>query len=154
MPKIQEEIEIAAPPAEVFRFAHDVASRPKWDVRVVRMELLTSAPLRSGTLFRIDAGSGGVVSFSWDGEVMAYRFPHSSMIRVMDAAPSSPFTRGTTEAWEFTATGNGTRVTITRDYKTRGFLGRLGDALGGRAAARRAIRRSLLNLKRLLEKGR
>ncbi len=152
MPKIVEQIEISAAPADVFRFAHDVANRPKWDVRVVRMELLTPSPVRSGTLFRVDAGSGGYVSFSWDGEVMAYHFPHSSSIRVMDAAPSSPFTRGSTESWEFSSTGSGTRVTISRDYRTRGFLGRLGDALGGRASARRAIRRSLANLKRLIEK--
>ena len=153
MPKIHAQIDIDAAPAEVFRFAHDPASRPKWDVRVVQMELITSAPVRSGTLFRVDAGSGGYVSFSWEGEVMAFHFPHSSSIRVMDAAPSASFARGTTESWDFSSTGGGTRVTIARDYKTRGFIGRVTDALVGRASAKRALRRSLVNLKRLMEKG-
>jgi uncharacterized protein YndB with AHSA1/START domain len=152
MPKIQGQIEIDAAAADVFRFAHDAASRSKWDMRVVNMELLTPAPVRSGTLFRVDAGSGGYVSFSWEGEITAFHFPHSSTFRVMDAAPSSPFVRGSTESWEFSSTGGGTRVTISRDYKTRGFIGKVTDALGGRATAKRAIRRSLANLKRLMEK--
>ena len=150
MPLIEESIEIAAAPSDVFRFCHDPAQRPEWDVRVVRMELLTSSPVRSGTLIRVDAAQGGRYAFSWDGEVASYRFPSGSEVRVLDAAPSSPFSGGT-ETWDFSRSGSGTRVKISWDYKTRGIIKRILDALGRRVAVRSQIKRSLANLKALLE---
>ena len=150
MPLIQDRIQIAAAPAEVFRFCHDIANRPNWDVRVIRVELLTSAPVRSGTLFRADAARSGAYAFSWDGEYASYQFPSSSSVRVLDAAPSSPFVSGT-ETWTFSSMGGGTRLALSWDYKPRGFLGRIVDALVGRASTRRAIKRSLANLKNLIE---
>ena len=114
------------------------------------MELLTSGPVRSGTLIRVDAARSGSYAFSWDGEYESYHFPSSSRVRVLDAAPSSPFVRGT-ETWEFISVAGGTRLAVTWDYATRGFLGRVADALVRRGATRRAIRRSLNNLKTLVE---
>jgi len=153
MARIEEHIEIAAAPANVFRFCHDVTRWPKWDERVMRAELLTSEPIRRGTLLRIDAGRSGRFLFSWDAEYAEFQFPHNSTLRVIDAAPSSPFGSGA-ESWQVSAVGGGTRFTLVWEYQPRGFLGRLGDALGGRASTRRAIRRSLANLKALIEAGR
>jgi hypothetical protein len=151
--RIEEHIEIAAAPANLFRFCHDVARRPDWDGRVVRAELLTPAPVRRGTLLNIDAGRAGRFLFSWDAEYAEFQFPSGSMLRVLDAAPSAPFRTGS-ESWQFNSTGGGgTRFTLVWDYQPRGVLARLADVLGGRASTRRAIRRSLANLKRIVEAG-
>ena len=69
---------------------------------------------------------------------------------MIDAAPSSPFVSGS-EKWNFGPASSGTRFSLAWEYKPRNFLARIADALGQRAATRRAIRRSLANLKQLLE---
>ncbi len=152
MARIEEHVEIAAAPANVFRFCHDPARRPEWDERVIRVELLTNPPVRRGTLFRVDAGRSGRFAFTWDAEYTEFQFPTSSTVRVLDAALSSPFGTGS-ESWQFSSVSGGTRFTLVWDYKPRGFLARLADALGRRASTRRAIRRSLANLKAILETG-
>ncbi len=155
MARIEGHIEIAAAPAAVFRFCHDVARRPDWDERVMCVELLTPAPVRRGTLLRVDAGRSGKFLFSWDAEYVEFRFPHSSKLQVLDTAPSSPFDAGS-ESWQFSpvsSMGGGTRFTLVWDYRPRGFLARIADALGRRAEARRAIQRSLANLKAVIEAG-
>lgn len=155
MAHIEERIEILAAPADVFRFCHDVARWPDWDERVVGVQLLSSAPVRRGTLVRIDAGRGGRFLFSWDAEFAEFQYPHNSTLQVLDAAPSSPFKTGS-ESWQCSSLGSprrGTRFTLAWDYQPRGFLGRVADALGGRASTRRSIRRSLANLKRIIEAG-
>ena len=156
MPIIQETVDIAVGPADVFRFSHDAASRPEWDELVLRVEFLTPPPMRLGTLLRIDAKPGGSSSvFSWDAEVISYHFPLSSTVRVLDTAFSSPLGPGSEVSWEFTsAAGGGTRVTWIWNYKPRGFFASIRDKLGGRAATQRAIRNSLNNLKTMVEGGR
>jgi hypothetical protein len=150
MARIEEHVHVAAARADLFRFCHDVARRPQWDERVVRVKLLTSRPIRRGTLLRVDAGRAGRVLFSWDAEYADFHFPSSSTLRVLDAAPSSPFRAGT-ETWQFSPTAAGTRLTVVWDYQPRGVLARIADALGRRALTRRAIQRSLANLKTIIE---
>jgi uncharacterized membrane protein len=155
VPIIEETIDIEAGPADVFRFCHDAKSRPEWDEQVLRVELLSPAPMRLGTLLRVDAkpASGSSV-FTWDAEVVSYHFPMSSTIRVLDTAFSSPFGPGSEVNWEFRSVSGGTRVTWIWSYKPRGFFASVRDALGGRAATQRAIRNSLKNLKAMVEGGR
>jgi hypothetical protein len=148
---IEESIEIAASPSAVFKLCHDIARRPEWDARVVRVELLTPAPLRRGSLVRIEAGSKGKFLFSWDAEYADYRFPGGSTLKVLDAAPSSPFKSGT-ETWRVDKSPDGTRFVLLWEYTPRGIIARLRDSLGRRAATGRAIRHSLSNLKALAEK--
>jgi hypothetical protein len=155
VPIIEETVDIAVGPADVFRFCHDAASRPEWDEQVLRIEFLTPPPLRQGTLLRMDAKPGGGSSvFSWDAEVISYHFPRSSTVRVLDTAFSSPFGAGSEISWGFGSATGGTRVTWTWTYRPRGFLASIRDILGGRAATQRAIRKSLNNLKTTLEGGR
>jgi YD repeat-containing protein len=153
MPHIEESIDIAAPLADVFRYCHDIARRPRWDVQATHVELLSPAPIRQGTLFRVDASYGGGAVFSWDAEYIGFQFPLTSRVRVIDTAPSSPFATGSEVTWQFSSVGGQTRFTWTWDYKARGFLSRITDLLGGQASVRRGIRRSLAKLKELLEKG-
>jgi uncharacterized membrane protein len=153
MPKIEEQIEIAAARADVFRFSHDIASWPDWNEQVVAVELLTSSPIRSGTLIRIDADAGGSV-FSWDAEYIGYQMPAGSKLRVLDAASSSPFGKGSQLTWQLESIGSGTRFIWSWNYQPHGFLASIADKLGKRAATQRAIKRSLENLKNLIESGR
>ena len=153
MPHIEESIDIEATPADVFRYCHDIAKRPRWDVQATHVELLTPPPVRQGTLFRVDASYGGGAVFSWDAEYTSFQFPRASRVRVLDTAPSSPFAAGGEVNWQFSSVGGQTRFTWTWDYRPRGILSRIADILGGRAATRRAIRRSQARLKELLEKG-
>ena len=152
MPCIEESIEIAAAPVDVFKFCHDTARWSEWNERVVGMEMLSSKQIRRGTLLSIDAGRAGRYLFSWDAEYTEFQFPRGSTRRVVNAASSSPFKSGT-EVWKFDSAGSGTRFTVEWEYQTRNFLSRIGDALGRRAATRGAIRRSLAKLKTLLEGG-
>ena len=150
MARIEDSIDIAATPSAAFRFCHDPTHRAEWDERVTGIELLTPGPVRRGTLLRIDAGRSGKFLFSWDAEYAGFQFPRSSTLRVIDAAPSSPFVSGT-EKWDFGPASGGTRFSLAWEYKPRSFFARIADALGQRAATRRAIRHSLANLKQLLE---
>ncbi len=154
MPRIEEYIDIAARQADVFRFCHDVGSRPKWDEQVMHVELLTPSPIRQGTLLRVDAKYSGGSVFSWDGEVVNYHFPVSSKVRVIDTASTSPFGPGSQINWEFSSAGSSTRLTWVWDYQPRGILARILDKLGGHASTQRAIKNSLNNLKGMIESGR
>jgi uncharacterized protein YndB with AHSA1/START domain len=154
VPTIEETIDIAAGPSDVFRFCHDAARRPDWDEQVLHVELLTPRPIRLGTLLRVDGKQSGGSVFSWDGEVVSYQFPLHSRIRVLDVASSSPFAPGSEINWKFSSAGSSTRLTWTWDYQPRGFIARVLDSLGGRASTQRAIKNSLNNLKALIEGGR
>jgi len=152
MPRIEEHIEIAAPTSTVFRFCYDAAKRPEWDERMKRMELITPEPIRQGTLFQVDAISSGGAVFGWEGEFFEYKYPMNATIKVLDAAPSSPFKSGT-ETWRFSAMGGTTALSVVWEYQPRNVIARIVDAVAGRALTRQAIRRSLANLKKMVENG-
>lgn len=150
MPRIEERIEIAAPSSTVFRACHDAAKRPEWDERMRRMELITPTPIRQGTLFQVDAKSSGGSVFGWEGEFSEYKYPINATLKVLDAAPSSPFKAGT-EAWQYSASGGTTNLIVVWEYQPRNILARIIDAVAGKALTRQALRRSLANLKKIVE---
>ena len=150
MTRIEASVEIAVAPTTVFRLCHDLDRRLEWDERVVGAEMISPSPVRRGSLIRIDAGRAGQYQFTWDAEYINYQLPSGSTLKVIDAAPSSPFQSGT-ETWKLDHVSGGTRFTLIWEYQPRGFLGRIADALGRRRATQNAIRRSLANLKALLE---
>lgn len=150
MARIEASIQIAARPATVFRYCHDLDRRPEWDERVVGAEMITPPPVRSGSVIRIDAGRSGEYQFTWDAEYTTYQMPSGSTLKVLDAAPSAPFRSGT-ETWRLRQTGEGTDFTLIWEYQPRGFIARITDALGRRAGTARAIRQSLEKVKTLIE---
>ena len=153
MARIEAQIEIAAASSDVFRFCHDVTHRAEWDERVSGIEMLSPSPVRQGRLLSVDASRGGRYAFSWDAEYTEFKYPSGSTVRVLNAAPSSPYKAGT-ESWSFSSTGavgGGTRFAVVWEYEPRHILARIADAVGGRASNQRAVRRSLANLKELLE---
>ncbi len=151
MPHIEASIDIAAARADVFQFCHDAASRPDWDEQVTYIELLTPTPIRRGTLFRVDAGQAGGSIFSWDAEYIDFQFPSGSKVKALDTAASSPFAAGSKMTWQFESVGGNTHFTWIWDYRPRGILATIADKLGGQASTHRAIKRSLVNLKTILE---
>jgi uncharacterized protein YndB with AHSA1/START domain len=152
--KIAEAIQIAATPAEVFRFCHDLKRRPTWDERVDRIELQgLSRVLRKGALVRVDSHTGAQLPYSWEGEYTQFKMPHSSSVRAIETAQVSHFCAGSTEEWQFEPSQGGTRFAIIWTYEPRGFLGRLYDYLFRRTSLRRSVRRSLANAKTLAEGG-
>jgi len=153
MPRIKEQIEIAAARTDVFRFCHDITRRTEWDEQVAQIELLTPRPIRSGTLLRVDAKYERGAVFTWDAEYIEYHIPQNSRMRVIDAASSSPFATESQVSWEFESVGASTRFTWVWDYKSNGIIARIIDTLGRRAATQRAIRRSLVKLKKIIEGG-
>ena len=152
MARIEASIEIAAAPMTVFRFCHDLARWPEWNARVVGTEMITSGPVRRGSLIRIDAGRSGQYRFTWEAEYASYQMPSGSTLKALDVAPSSPFKSGT-ETWQLSQVAAGTRFTLIWEYEPKGFISRVMDALGGRSATGRAIRSSLKNLQALIEAG-
>lgn len=153
MPRIEESIDIAAAASDVFRFCHDVANRPKWDEEVLGIEVLTPGPVRQGTLMRIDSKQAGGAAFSWDAEYVGFKFPSDSRLRVIDAASSSPFGRGSELKWEISSAAGGTHLNWVWDYQPNGFLARIFDLLGKRFSTQRSIKNSLSNLKTMIETG-
>ena len=152
MPRIEEQIEIAVARVDVFKFCHDVKQRAQWDEQVEYIEVLTQGSMRQGALLRIDARQGKSV-FTWDAEVAEYQLPQQSRVKVLDAAKTSPFGRGSYLIWKFDSVGAGTQLTWIWDYQANGWAARIMDALGRQVAARRGIKRSLANLKQTLESG-
>jgi uncharacterized membrane protein len=150
MPRLQEQIDIERFPTDLFRFCHDVDHWAEWDERVTRVQILTHKPIRRGTMVRIDTQLTAGNVFSWEAEFVDYSFPDRSRIEVIDAAPSSYFVAGS-EEWRFESSAKGTRFTLTWDYRPRGLIGRIADALVWRGSTRRAIRQSLANLKVIAE---
>lgn len=153
MARIETQIEIEAAAHNVFRFCHDMERRAEWDERVTRTQVLTSKPIRRGTLIRFDTRPAMGSVFSWEGEMVEYDFPSGSRLEVVDVAPSSTFVSGS-ETWRFTSsggTGGATSFRLIWDYKPRGIVGSIVDLLMRRGATRRAIKDSLQNVKTLLE---
>ncbi|MGD2144076.1 MAG: SRPBCC family protein [Anaerolineae bacterium] len=150
MARIEEQIEIAAPSTDVFRFCHDLDRRPEWDERVTSVKALTRGPVRKGTVVRVDTQPSGGRVFSWEAEFVEYHPPSGSKLEVIDAAPSSYFVSGS-EKWRLESSATGTLLSLSWEYQPRGLVGRVLDTLVRRGATRRAIEQSLENLKRTME---
>ena len=150
MPRLVEQIQIARRPPDTFRLCHDLDRRAEWDERVTRVEVLTPKPVRRGSVVRIDMRPAMGSVFSWEGEFVDYTFPSSSKLEVIDTAPSSYFVAGR-EAWRLETSGRGTLLTLIWEYRPRGLIGRIVDALMRRGSIRRAIKQSLKNLKAVAE---
>jgi hypothetical protein len=54
----QNMIDIAAPPGEVFDFIVDVQNEPRWNPRMLDVQMLTPEPIGAGTRFCVTFGRG------------------------------------------------------------------------------------------------
>jgi uncharacterized protein YndB with AHSA1/START domain len=138
------EVEIARPRADVAAYAADPDNATAWYENIVSAEWRTEPPLREGSRFAFEA--------RFLGRTLAYTYEVRELVpakRFVMATAEGPFPMETTYTWE-DAPGGGTRMTLRNRGEPSGFA-RVGTPLMV-AAMRRANRKDLERLKRLLEK--
>ncbi len=140
---VETEIVIQRPRAEVAEFAADPANVPAWYVNIKSVEWKTPPPAAVGSRIAFVA--------HFLGRRMAYTYEIVELVRgerlVMRTA-DGPFPMETTYAWETTPDG-GTRMRLRNRGMPAGFSRLIAPFMG--SAVRRANRKDLAALKRLLE---
>ena len=136
------EIEIARPPAEVAAYAADPANAPAWYENIESVAWRTPPPLAVGSeLAFVARFLGRRLSYVYRVEAL------SPGERLVMRTADGPFPMETTYAWEPAA--GGTRMTLRNRGEPTGFSKVAAPALA--AAMRRANRKDLAALKRILE---
>lgn len=136
--------DIARPRAEVASFAADPGNAPSWyqNIRSVRWE--TAPPVAVGSRIAFVAG--------FLGRRLAYTYQVRDLVpgeRLMMSTAEGPFPMETTYTWA--DVDGGTRMTLRNRGEPAGLTRLAAPAVA--AAMRRANRKDLAQLKRLLERG-
>jgi uncharacterized protein YndB with AHSA1/START domain len=142
---VVSEIVIARPRAEVAAYAADPDNATSWYENIDSVEWKTSPPLEVGS--RIAFGARFL------GRRLAYTYEVRELVpgeRFVMSTSEGPYPMETTYTWEDTG-GDGTRMTLRNRGEPSGFS-KVGAPIMERSM-RRANRRDLEQLKRLLEAG-
>jgi uncharacterized protein YndB with AHSA1/START domain len=137
------ETEIARPRAEVAAFAADPDNATRWYENIESVEWKTAPPLAVGSRLAFVA--------RFLGRRLAYTYEIRELVpgeRLVMATSQGPFPMETTYEWT-DAPGGGTRMTLRNRGRPSGFATIAAPALT--AAMRRANRKDLQRLKRILE---
>jgi uncharacterized membrane protein len=143
---VRTDVVIERPRHEVAAFAANPDNAPAWYVNIKRVEWQTPPP----------AAPGSRVAFVAEflGRRLAYTYEIVELVpdeRLVMRTAEGPFPMETTYMWE--AIGDArTRMTLRNHGMPRGLSRLLAPFMGG--AVRRANRKDLASLKRLLEGGR
>jgi uncharacterized protein YndB with AHSA1/START domain len=140
---VATEIEIARPREEVYRYASDPDNAPEWYANIASAEWRTQAPLALGSRFAFVA--------SFLGRRLAYTYEVRELVpgeKLVMSTAEGPFAMETTYAWA-DSPSRGTRMTLRNRGEPSGFSRVAGPMIA--AAMRRAIRKDLAQLKRILE---
>jgi uncharacterized protein YndB with AHSA1/START domain len=140
---VQTEIEILRPRAEVASYAADPDNVAEWYENIERVEWRSEPPL----------GLGSRIAFvaSFLGRRLEYTYEVRELVageRLVMGTADGPFPMETTYEWT-DAPGGGTRMRLRNRGEPSGFSRMAAPALT--AAMRRANRKDLAKLKRLLE---
>jgi uncharacterized membrane protein len=145
VPRIEEDIHIERPVADVFAFAHDPDNQTLIASNMLAFDL--DAPeMRKG------ARAEGVTKVAgrrveWTSEVVEYEEGQRVEIRSVEAPMDFHIT------WTYEPEGDGTRVRFVQEVPSiGGFFGRLGDPVVTKMYSR-DVRSNLEHLKALLEEG-
>jgi Polyketide cyclase / dehydrase and lipid transport len=142
---VLSEVEIKQPRPDVAGFAADPDNAPSWYENIVSVEWHTPKPVAVGS--RI----GFVARFL--GRRLAYTYTVETLLpseRLVMATAEGPFPMETTYTWSDLPDG-GTRMTLRNRGKPAGFGKIAAPLIAG--AVRRANRKDLATLKRILEEG-
>ena len=137
------EIVIERPPQIVSAYAADPANAPSWYVNIESVEWQTSPPLRLGSKVAFVA--------HFLGRRLAYTYEIVELVpgqRLVMRTAQGPFPMETTYEWEAVASG-GTKMRLRNRGQPSGFASVAAPLM--EAAMRRANRKDLESLKRLLE---
>lgn len=140
----QATIQIDRPANDVFAYAADPATMPRWQGEVLEAEPLSEGPLRVGSRVR------GVGSF------LGRRIETTIEITAFEPGRRFTFTSvagpvKSTNSFTFEPVDRGTKVTETVESELAGLFG-LADPLLGRVLSRQ-FQTNLANLKDLVEAG-
>jgi hypothetical protein len=139
---VTTDIEIDVPRAEVAAYAADPDTAPEWYENIERVEWETPKPLAVGSRIAFVARFlGRMLDYTYeirelDGE------------RLVMSTAQGPFPMETTYTWRDTPSG-GTRMTLRNRGRPTGFSKLMSPLMG--SAARRANKKDLARLKRILE---
>ena len=142
---VSTEIEIARSRHEVASYASDPSKTPTWYENIESVEWQTPPPAAVGSRMTFVA--------RFLGRRLAYTYEVKEAIpdeRFVMATSEGPFPMETTYTWEDTANG-GTRMRLRNRGTPSGFPALLAPFMS--AAVRRANRKDLARLKRVLETG-
>jgi uncharacterized protein YndB with AHSA1/START domain len=137
------EIEIDRPRAEVSRYASDPATAAEWYENIQSVEWRSEPPVRIGSEVAFVA--------SFLGRRLAYTYEVRELVpgeRLVMSTADGPFAMETTYTWADTRAG-GTQMTLRNRGEPSGFSKVAAPMLA--AAMRRANRKDLERLKRILE---
>ena len=136
--------EIARPRAEVAAFAADPGNAPRWYENIDSVRWETVPPVAVGSRIAFVA--------RFLGRQLAYTYEVRDLVageRLVMSTAEGPFPMETTYTW--TDVGGGTRMTLRNRGEPAGLTKLASPAVA--AAMRRANRKDLAQLKRLLERG-
>jgi uncharacterized membrane protein len=142
---VRTEIEIDRPRADVAAFASDPETAPRWYENIESVEWKTPRPVAPGSRVAFVA--------HFFGRRLAYTYEVTTLVpgeRLVMSTTEGPFPMETSYEWADTPAG-GTRMTLRNRGEPRGF-GKVGAPLMA-GAMRRANRKDLARLKRILESG-
>jgi len=137
------EIEIARPREEVYRYSCDPATAPEWYENIESVEWKSEPPVTLGSRVAFVA--------SFLGRRLAYTYDVRELVpaeRIVMSTADGPFAMETTYTWADAADG-GTRMSLRNRGEPSGFSKIAAPMLA--AAMRRANRKDLARLKRILE---
>jgi uncharacterized protein YndB with AHSA1/START domain len=143
---VRTEIEIARPREEVAAFAADPDNAPVWYENIERVEWETTPGLAVGSRVAFVA--------RFLGRRLAYTYEIRELVpgeRLVMSTADGPFSMETTYTWETTSNA-ATRMALRNRGEPSGFAGVAAPVLA--AAMRRANRKDLARLKRILEAAR
>jgi uncharacterized membrane protein len=138
-------IVIARPRAQVFAFASDLDRTASWYRNITSVRWLTQKPLVVGSRVAFTA--------NFLGRTLTYTYEVRDLVpgeRLVMSTEEGPFAMETTYTWEEDAEGT-TRMTLRNRGEPSGFANVAAPVMA--RAMRRANRRDLEQLKRLIEAG-
>jgi uncharacterized protein YndB with AHSA1/START domain len=141
---VETDIEIDRPRADVAAYAADPANAPAWYENIDRVNWETEPPARVGSRVAFVA--------RFLGRRLAYAYEIRELVpgeRLVMSTAAGPFPMDTTYTWADTA-GGGTQMTLRNRGEPSGFSRVAAPLLAG--AVRRANRKDLARLKRILER--